>query len=216
MKWRTGRLDSLLAYDYYSKEEPVLCDTASERVVNTYLSYTEDERIKRSGYAKIRQAQNMILEQRLQKKHAIIEKRIDRKMQEIKPLPKDFDDWIDEVAMAHSRYIYYRYSRKKYMDGYCTHCHKEVKVHKVRHRAEGYCPNCGVKVIFLAEGKAKYIFNLCVTILISRFTLYSLIFSVAHPFVNSWYSFINSATQALSLLSLPQNPYACMTALSLA
>ena len=28
--------------------------------------------------------------------------------------------------------------------------------------------------------------------------------------------FINSATQALSLLSLPQNPYACMTALSLA
>lgn len=90
VKWRTGRLDSLLAYDYYSKEEPVLCDTASERVVNTYLSYTEDERIKRSGYAKIRQAQNMILEQRLQKKHAIIEKRIDRKMQEIKPLPKDF------------------------------------------------------------------------------------------------------------------------------
>ena len=58
VKWRTGRLDSLLAYDYYSKEEPVLCDTASERAVNAYLSYTEDERIKRSGYAKIRQAQN--------------------------------------------------------------------------------------------------------------------------------------------------------------
>ena len=65
-------------------------------------------------------------------------------------------------------------------------------------------------------GKARYIFNLCVSFLISRFTLYGLISSVAHPFVNSWYSFINSATQALSLLSLPQNPYACMTALSLA
>lgn len=159
VKWRTGRLDSLLAYDYYNKEEPVLCDTASERAVNTYLSYTEDERIKRSGYAKIREAQNMILEQRLQKKHAMIEKRIDRKMQEVKPLPKDFDDWIDAVAMAHSRYIYYRYSRKKYMDGYCTHCHQEVKVHKVRHRAKGHCPKCGVKVIFLAEGKAKHIFD---------------------------------------------------------
>lgn len=48
---------------------------------------------------------------------------------------------------------------KKYMDGYCTHCHQEVKVRGIRHRSVGICPNCGVKVTFLVEGKAKYIFD---------------------------------------------------------
>lgn len=58
---------------------------------------------------------------------------------------------------------------EKYMDGYCTHCHQAVKVHKVRHRAEGRCPKCGVKVVFLAEGKAKHILTMG-RLLISRNT----------------------------------------------
>ena len=43
------------------------------------------------------------------------------------------------------------------MDGYCTHCHQDVKVQGVRHRTVGVCPNCGVKVTFLVEGKSRYI-----------------------------------------------------------
>lgn len=52
------------------------------------------------------------MEKRLEKKHQREKSKIDQKMRELKKLPKNFMDWIDETAMAHSRYIYYQYSRK--------------------------------------------------------------------------------------------------------
>ena len=156
-KWRTGRLEALVDWNYYSDKKPVFCDTGSEKAVNRYFSYLNTENLQRTALEKIKEVQRRIMDVRLQKKHQTIQEAIDRKMREIKALPKDFADWIDETAMAHSRYIYYRYSNRKYMDGYCTHCHQDVKVHDIRHRSEGVCPNCGVKVTFLAEGKAKYV-----------------------------------------------------------
>lgn len=156
-KWRTGRFEVLVNYSVYGRGCPVFCDTASERAVDRYLAYVDEEYLKRNAIGKIRAAQNRIMEKRLEKKHAVIIQGIDEKMREVKSLPKDFDHWIDEIAMAHSRYIYYRYSSRKYMDGYCTHCHQEVKVNGIRHRSVGYCPKCGVKVTFLSEGKARYI-----------------------------------------------------------
>ena len=156
-KWRTSRLELLLEYCWYNRGDVIFCDMTSETVVNRYLSNAVVDLFERTPLHKIREAQSLIMEKRLEKRHSVIKNRIDDKMREIKQLPKDFDHWIDEFAMAKSRYIYYQYSRKKFMDGYCTHCHQEVKVHGVRHRSEGKCPNCGVKVTFLVEGKAKCI-----------------------------------------------------------
>ena len=78
-------------------------------------------------------------------------------MQDIKQLPKDFMYWVDKEGMTDSRYIYYRYSNRKCMDGYCTQCEQEIKVSGVKHRSIGCCPNCGTMVTFLAEGRAKRI-----------------------------------------------------------
>ena len=158
-KWLTSRFELLVEHYYYGRKESVFCDTTSEKVVNKYLKYVEGGGLYQSAFQKIQRAQAIIMEKRLEKKHAVIMKRIDHKMRETKPLPKDFDFWIDEIAMAKSRYIYYRYSRRKSMDGYCTHCHQEVKVQGAKHRSTGICPNCGVKVIFLAEGRAKCVFD---------------------------------------------------------
>ena len=156
-KWRTGRLETLVDWQYYNSKKPVFCDTGSEKSVDRYFSYLDQERIQRAALEKIKEVQRRIMTARLEKKHQKLKQSIDEKMCEIKPLPKNFLHWIDETAMAHSRYIYYRYSSKKYIDGYCTHCHQEVKVQKPKHRSKGICPNCGVKIMFLAEGRAKYI-----------------------------------------------------------
>lgn len=150
-QWRTGRMDSLMEYSCYGMQA-MCCDESSENAVRKYLGNDRPTAVRQ-----IRYHQEKILAKRLQKKHKKIQQPIDRKMQEIRPLPKDFNHWVDKEGMTNSRYIFYRYSRRKFMDGYCTHCEQEVKVSGVRHRSVGVCPNCGSLVTFLAEGKAKHI-----------------------------------------------------------
>lgn len=156
-KWRTGRFETLMEWKSWHLPDMACCDDKSEKVLNSFFAYLGED--NKTPLYKLRIAQKRIMDRRLEKKHDVIKKKIDVKMKEIRKLPKDFNEWIDETAMAHSRYIFYQYSRKKYMDGYCTHCHEEVKVTGIKHRSEGTCPNCGKKVVFLAEGKAHNIYD---------------------------------------------------------
>lgn len=150
--WRTGRMESMM--DCYWSGPRVICsDDSSEKAIQSYLSQNSDD----SAVRMIMRAQTNIMEKRLQEKHQKIMRKIDRKMRLVKELPKDFNHWVDKTGLPRSRYIYYQYSRRKYMDGYCTHCEQEVKVSGVKHRSEGLCPNCGAKVTFLAESRAKHV-----------------------------------------------------------
>ena len=153
IKWLTGRLESLI--EMYS----VACgDIYTENVLNKYFS---NLKYKSNGpLSSIIIFQYQILNKRLKIKHNKIKKRIDNKMKEVPKLPKDFLNWIDKEALVNSRYIYYTYSRKKYVDGYCTYCHNNVKVTNPKHRKEGICPVCGCKITFLAIGKAKKVFDI--------------------------------------------------------
>lgn len=136
--WRTGRMEHLTESTWYKKIEISCCDDRSAAVLNRFFSYLNMEKL--SPVDKLIKGQKRIMEKRLEKKHQREKSKIDQKMREVKKLPKNFMDWIDETAMAHSRYIYYQYSRKKYMDGYCTHCHSDVKVSGVKHRKIGGLP----------------------------------------------------------------------------
>lgn len=150
--WRTGRMESMM--DCYWSGPRVICsDDSSEKAIQSYLSKKSDD----SAVRMIMRALAHIMEKRLQEKHQKIIREIDRKMRLVKELPEDFKHWVDKTGLPQSRYIYYQYSRRKYMDGYCTHCEQEVKVSDVRHRSEGLCPNCGMKVTFLAESRAKHV-----------------------------------------------------------
>lgn len=93
--------------------------------------------------------------QKLKEKHDRIRKSIDDIMLQIRPLPKDFEDWVNKVPFADNRYIMYQYSRRKEMDGYCTHCKQHVKVTGAKHQAKGICPNCKSKITFLAAGRTS-------------------------------------------------------------
>lgn len=156
--WRTGCMENLTEDNtWYKKKIISCCDDRSTAVLNRFFSYLKVEYL--SPVDKMMIGQRRIMGKRLEKKHQKEKAEINRKMREVKKLPKNFMNWIDETAMAHSRYIFYQYSRKKYKDGYCTCCHSEVKVSSAKHRKTGICPNCGKKVIFLAEGRAKRILD---------------------------------------------------------
>ena len=155
--WRTSCIENLTESVWYRLKYISCCDDHSAAVLNRFFSYLKKDDI--SPIDKLITAQKRIMENRLNKKHLAQTRKIDQKMREIKKLPKDFMKWVDETAMSNSRYIYYQYSRKKYMDGYCTHCHSDVKISGAKHRKIGICPNCGKKVVFLAEGKSKHIFD---------------------------------------------------------
>ena len=151
VKWRTARLEVLLDYCSYGKGT-MCCNNRSVRAIRSFLGEEDKPSVEL-----IKQHQKKIMGKRLQKKHKHLIESIDQKMREIRPLPKDFEHWVHKEGMTGSRYIFYRYSRRKYMDGYCTQCEHEVKVQGGRHRSVGVCPHCGTKVTFLVEGKAKHI-----------------------------------------------------------
>ena len=151
VKWCTARLEVLL--DYCSHGNGTMCcNDRSVRAIRSFLGAEDKPSVEL-----IKQHQKKIMGYRLQKKHKHLIDSIDQKMREIRPLPKDFKHWVNKEGMTESRYIFYRYSRKKYMDGYCTQCEHEVKVEGVRHRSDGICPHCGTRVTFLVEGKARHI-----------------------------------------------------------
>ncbi len=152
--WKTGGIYYILS-DFYPRKSICCVNTCAEKAIQQFFRYLQKP--EKTGYDLLCLGQAQIRAERLKKRHQTIIESIDTKMKEIKALPKDFDDWIDKTAMAHSRYIYYKYSRKKQMDGYCTYCKTDVKVSDVKHRDIGVCPNCGKTVTFLVEGKARHI-----------------------------------------------------------
>ena len=82
-------------------------------------------------------------------------------MKEIKPLPKDFDNWIAETALDFSRYIYYKRRTKRLIDGYCTSCGQDMVLQitkekiwdEMRHNEQSKCPKCGKVITYKAIGK---------------------------------------------------------------
>lgn len=144
--WRTGCMENLIEIKWYHKISIVCCDDRSVEVINHFFAYLQKDQLSPSE--KLMEAQKRIMDARLKKRYKAEMREISKKMRVIKKLPKDFMEWIDEAAMAHSRYIYYKYSRKKVMDGYCTHCHSEVKVSGAKHRKKAFAQTVEVKLCF--------------------------------------------------------------------
>ncbi|URZ04098.1 PcfJ domain-containing protein [Clostridium felsineum] len=150
IKWRKAIISNILGWLW--EENSVLVDNKSTRNILKYF------KVKEKPLSAVDNFQNVVLKEKLEKKHRIITKRIDKKMKIVPKLPDDFEHWVEEEALFKSRYIYYKYRKgSKPMEGYCTHCGKKVLVNKPRHNKEGICPKCKSKVVYKAEGKSKKI-----------------------------------------------------------
>lgn len=73
-------------------------------------------------------------------------------MEPIKDPPKGFKDWWHRNGFDGKNYIFYRSARST--EGYCTSCIGRVKLPgKPKHNAEGRCPVCRKKVMYISRAK---------------------------------------------------------------
>lgn len=92
--------------------------------------------------------------EQLKKRRQKEENEIDATMKKVPDLPKNFDQWLIDVPLKGSRYIYYKRKGKK-IHGYCTHCKRDVIVDNVKHNRQGTCPSCASNITYKSEGKSK-------------------------------------------------------------
>ena len=80
----------------------------------------------------------------------------DQIMKYVRETPKDWEKWLKRVGITQN-YIFYEYSRKKNITGYCTWCEKNVVVNGVKHNRTGKCPNCRHKIQYKAVGRQRMV-----------------------------------------------------------
>ena len=136
--------------EWYNDYSNYITDTNNAKIIVGWLkSYkNKDENI----FAAVARYQQDIGKQKIKAMHDRIRKTVDDMMLQIKPLPKDFDKWINNIPFKDNRYILYDYAKRKQLDGYCTHCETFVKVTGAKNKAVGICPNCKTKITYLASG----------------------------------------------------------------
>jgi hypothetical protein len=136
---------------------PVCVNEHTEKIINAHF--------KTNGlpFEAMRDFQRNLRRLQLQARHKLETDRIDERMKAVKILPKDFDEWINEVVLNFSRYIYYKRKTKRLIEGFCTLCRSRLELlitpetphEKVRHNEKGKCPVCEKAITFKAVGKTK-------------------------------------------------------------
>lgn len=121
-----------------------------ETSIQAYLN------INKKAVEAIRQFQRNVREEQLEQRHRRETDPWDKDMEQVPELPKDWNRWVDKVAIRQN-YIYYHYKKGGAKTGYCTYCEKEVpiKVHP-HHNQQGRCSCCRHPVVFKAYGRAGY------------------------------------------------------------
>ncbi|MCI9509188.1 MAG: hypothetical protein HFF10_05495 [Angelakisella sp.] len=166
VKWRECRIKRALKVGYRT-ENVCLTQTDRKRIL-TFLERASDspkyyeENREKPIHDLLEQFQTDILERRLARKKAKRAAEVDLRMTEVpRSLPKSFSRWIDEKALLHSRYLYYKRIKRNLAACYCTHCQRDFLLKREEtqpfpaHNKEGRCPHCGSAIIFKAMGKTK-------------------------------------------------------------
>lgn len=161
-KWLTATMKNLLhTFAPYGKEMYHSDDT--KRTIADYfgVQYQEDFPLR-----PVFEFQEKYLAMKMSKKDNAIKEAADKDMGIVPEIPKDFAQWVEESALLKSRYIFYKYTGKVNVQGYCTHCKQDVEVRKPKHNVETECPNCSSKVTLKTETRATKIVDQTVATLL--------------------------------------------------
>ena len=145
-KWRTAKVD-MLDWPEYAWESGRYINPEGNRNIKRWLG------TQSGGYGGILEWQKSVRETELKERWRRETEPWDVKMDQVPPLPKDWERWVDKSGIQQN-YIFYEYQRKGAEEGYCTWCEKTVPVKKPRHNAYGTCRCCGQKIQYKARGKA--------------------------------------------------------------
>ncbi len=95
---------------------------------------------------------------------------IDKLMLQVPELPRDFEQWVRNVPLSDSKYMFTFRDGQGGRKGYCTHCEKIVDLDYrnrrttdsrdfenclLKHNDIGFCPECKSTVIFKDNGRGK-------------------------------------------------------------
>lgn len=83
-----------------------------------------------------------------------LQKKIEKLMAEVPPVPKGFENWIRKSAFKDNKYIFYKKVGSK-VHGLCSACGEKVEASKAKHNEAGRCPACRAKITYKAINKAK-------------------------------------------------------------
>lgn len=149
--WKTAKLD-MLDWPVYSNGTPPYITQKESKCIRQYLDVSAD------GYEGILEYQREARRKHLEQKHRKETKPWDLVMNQVPALPKDWKRWVDKQGI-HQNYIFYTYSRKGAIEGYCTWCEKMVPISTPKHNASGSCKCCGHKIQFKSSGKTGHFFT---------------------------------------------------------
>ena len=153
-EWRKCSLMHLLAGRGWqcslSYKMADILDENSEQIIRDYFHEG-----KADAMTLVYKAQERRIALKREKRNVKQQEKINRRMERIAPADEHFKKWAEEEALYWSRFIFYEYSRKKQMRGWCTHCKQEVALEKgiPRHNKKGTCPVCSSPVTFIASGR---------------------------------------------------------------
>ena len=158
-KWRKSKFDNL--FDWWNR--PIFEDVDNSReIIRKYLKSDKD------SIDAIKSIQDGIRKAELDNRHKAELDAIDAVMKHVRGVPKDFETWLNDVALMESRYIIYEYKSGKTMKGKCTHCKSDVLVNKPKHNLPGICPNCKSRVTFKSSGKFNNVIDQGIAQLVQR------------------------------------------------
>ena len=161
-KWRTGCITNILEYGMYmdqygtwmNKREIVIHMYHDREQINRFLGAKEDD----DAMSVIYNFQAKVMDARLKQKMKKITDKYDKQMEVVPELPNNFEEWIDQVPLAFSRYLVYK-RNKKTINAFCTYCKTDITLEYAKHNEKGTCPHCGTVATYKAEGRAKQIYD---------------------------------------------------------
>lgn len=160
-KWTTqGMHYAMYGYSDYCSDIDIKLDKKSEKIAKEFLGdYLEgDWRYKKGTANRLFQMEEDIRDAKREKKWQQRIDRIKARQEQRKPLPKDWNQWLNNHVFKKERYLFYDAKKRKL--GTCAHCGQNVMLDgKQKHNGQGVCPGCKSKVIFKALGKGKSIID---------------------------------------------------------
>lgn len=123
--------DQKQVQDYVFRKIPLLCD---KDIWDSIVHFQKENR-----------------EIARQRKKEKMSAQINKKMELVPALPRDWRKWVEKVG-ADKNYIFYD-AGKKVQTGYCTYCEKEVPVIKPRYNKMARCRRCGKEIQYKSNRK---------------------------------------------------------------
>lgn len=149
-KWRNSKLNSLEWPQYAYLSNAKWISKSDSNAIKDYLGS------KTGDMEGLLDFQEEIRLEELLKQHKKETDAWDKDLAPTQMLPKDWNRWVDKVGIRQN-YIFYEYSKKGAVTGYCTFCGKDVPIKQPRYDAQKRCLRCHNIVTFKSVGKAGFV-----------------------------------------------------------